>query len=118
MHYVYENSLFRKIFKGTLFEVLSRDCRKSNPQVLVYELSCITTTPWKLLKYDFVNDVKNNIILMDFFRTWFVTTWFYTDHCWTAIRLFLLYVYTFHSRYNTDWIANMEIGLDPSNSVI
>ena len=26
-------------------------------------------------------------------------------------------VYTFYSR-NTDWIANTEIGLDPSNSVI
>ena len=26
-----------------------------------------------------------------------------------------LYIY---SRYNTDWIANTEIGLDPSNSVI
>ena len=28
------------------------------------------------------------------------------------------YVYTFHSHYNTVWIANMEIGLDPSNCVI
>ena len=26
-----------------------------------------------------------------------------------------LYIYT---RYNTDWIANTEIGLDPSNSLI
>ena len=33
-------------------------------------------------------------------------------------RLILLYNYTFHSRYNTDWIANREIGLDPNNSVI
>ena len=33
-------------------------------------------------------------------------------------RLFLLYVYTFHSRYNTDWIANMEINFNPNNSVI
>ena len=30
----------------------------------------------------------------------------------------MLYVYTFYSRYNMDWIANTEIGLDPSNSVI
>ena len=44
-----------------------------------------------------------------------------TDHPWTPnahFRLFLLYMYTFYSRYNTDWIANMEIGLDPNNSVI
>ena len=32
--------------------------------------------------------------------------------------LFLLYFYTFYSRYNTVWIANTEIGLDPNNSVI
>ena len=30
----------------------------------------------------------------------------------------LLYVYIFHSHYNTEWIAKTEIGLDPSNSVI
>ena len=41
-----------------------------------------------------------------------------TDLCWIPIRLFLLYVYTFYSRYNADGVANMEIGLDPSNSVI
>ena len=44
-----------------------------------------------------------------------------TDHCWTPIghfRLFLLCVYTFYSQYNTDWIANTEISLDPINSVI
>ena len=29
-----------------------------------------------------------------------------------------IYVYTFYSRYNTDWIANTEIGLDPNDSVI
>ena len=29
-----------------------------------------------------------------------------------------LHNYTFYSRYNTIWIANMEIGLDPNNSVI
>ena len=29
-----------------------------------------------------------------------------------------LYNYTFYSRYNTVWIANTEIGLDPNNSVI
>ena len=33
-------------------------------------------------------------------------------------KYFLLNVYTFYSRYNMDWIANMEIGLDPINSVI
>ena len=32
--------------------------------------------------------------------------------------LVFLYDYTFYSRYNTVWIANMEIGLDPNNSVI
>ena len=32
-------------------------------------------------------------------------------------RLFLLYVSTFHSHYNTDSITNMEICLDPKNSV-
>ena len=26
-------------------------------------------------------------------------------------------IYTFYSHYNTDWIANMEIVLDPYNSV-
>ena len=46
-----------------------------------------------------------------------------TDHYWTPVshltnRLFLLYVYTFYSIYNTDWIANMEINLDSNNSVI
>ena len=30
----------------------------------------------------------------------------------------MLYVYTFYSRYLTDWIANTENGLDPSDSVI
>ena len=29
-----------------------------------------------------------------------------------------LYNYTFFSHYNTVWITNMEIGLDPNNSVI
>ena len=29
----------------------------------------------------------------------------------------MLYVYTVYSRYNTDWIANTEMGLDPNNSV-
>ena len=46
---------------------------------------------------------------------------FYTDHSWTPIghfRLYLLYVCTFYSHYDTDWIANTEIGLDPNNSVI
>ena len=33
-------------------------------------------------------------------------------------QLFWLYVYTFYSHYNMDWIANTEIGLDPRNSVI
>ena len=35
-----------------------------------------------------------------------------------TVGLFLLYVYTFYSRYNTDWIANTKIGLDHSNRVI
>ena len=34
------------------------------------------------------------------------------------LEFFLLYVYTFYAYYNTDWIANMEIDLDPSGSVI
>ena len=29
-----------------------------------------------------------------------------------------LYNYTFYSCYNTVWIADTEIGLDPNNSVI
>ena len=33
-------------------------------------------------------------------------------------QMVLLYIYTFYSRYNTDWIANTDIGLDPNNSVI
>ena len=32
--------------------------------------------------------------------------------------LILLYIYIFYSRYNTDWIANMEIVMDSNNSVI
>ena len=40
------------------------------------------------------------------------------DHCRIPTGLFLLYVYTFYSGYNTDWIANTEIGLDPSKRVI
>ena len=28
----------------------------------------------------------------------------------------LVYNYKFYSRYNTDWIANTEMGLDPNNS--
>ena len=30
----------------------------------------------------------------------------------------MLYIYTFYSHYNTDWIANTETVLDPNNSVI
>ena len=30
------------------------------------------------------------------------------------LSVYILYVYTFYSRYNTDWIANEEIGLDPN----
>ena len=33
-------------------------------------------------------------------------------------KIFLLYVYTFYSHYNMDWIANTETGLDPNNCVI
>ena len=43
------------------------------------------------------------------------------DHCWAKnghFRLILLYLYTFYSHYNMDWMANTEIGLDPNNSVI
>ena len=29
-----------------------------------------------------------------------------------------IYMYVFYSHYNTDWIANTEIGLDPNNSVM
>ena len=32
--------------------------------------------------------------------------------------LFLLYVYTIYSRYNTDCIANIEIDFDRNNSII
>ena len=31
---------------------------------------------------------------------------------------FFYIIYAFYSRYNTVWIANTEIGLDPNNSVI
>ena len=44
-----------------------------------------------------------------------------TDQCWTPnyyLGLFFQYKYTYYSRYNTDWIANTEIGLDPNNSDI
>ena len=44
-----------------------------------------------------------------------------TDQCWTPndhLGLIFLFDYTFYSHYNTDWIANTEIGLDPNNSVI
>ena len=44
-----------------------------------------------------------------------------TDQCWISIghfRLFLPYVFTFYSPYNTNWIANTGIGLDHNNSVI
>ena len=41
---------------------------------------------------------------------------FYKHH--SSFRLIFLYNYTFYSRYNTVWIANTEIGLDPNNSVI
>ena len=43
------------------------------------------------------------------------------DHCLTPnghFRLILLYIYIFYSRNNTDWIANVKIGLNPNNSVI
>ena len=29
-----------------------------------------------------------------------------------------MYMYTFYCQYSMDWIANMEIGLDPNNNVI
>ena len=35
-----------------------------------------------------------------------------------SVHVFLLYLYTFYSCNNTDWIANTEIGLGPSNNVI
>ena len=43
------------------------------------------------------------------------------DQCWTPndhLGLIFLFNYIFYSRYNTDWIAYTEIGLDPNNSVI
>ena len=42
------------------------------------------------------------------------------DHSWTPNGIILLYIYMyiFYSHYNTDWIANTEIVLDPINSVI
>ena len=36
----------------------------------------------------------------------------------TMNGLILLYIYIFYSRYNTNWIANTEIVLDPNNNVI
>ena len=35
-----------------------------------------------------------------------------------STEYFCYNVFTFYSRYNMDWIANTEIGLDPNNSVI
>ena len=36
-----------------------------------------------------------------------------------AIQDFFSYIpYAFYSRYSTVWLANMEIGLDPNNSII
>ena len=35
-----------------------------------------------------------------------------------VISFLVLFYYTFYSRYNTDWIANTENGLDPNNSVL
>ena len=43
------------------------------------------------------------------------------DQCWTKnyhLGLIFLFNYTFYSCYNTNWIANKDIGLDPNNSVI
>ena len=56
------------------------------------------------------NTVRYNTIL-DTTRIWVgpQMATFYT---------FFYITYIFYSRYNTDWIANTEIGLDPNNSVI
>ena len=41
------------------------------------------------------------------------------DQCWIPndhLGLIFIFNYTFYTRYNTDWIANTEIGLDPNNA--
>ena len=53
---------------------------------------------------------------LDLFITQSITTRFWITLI--NVGLFLLYVYTFYSCYNIDWIANMEIVLDPKNSAI
>ena len=40
------------------------------------------------------------------------------DQGWTQNDSFYYISYVIFSWYNTDWISNMEIGLDPNNSVI
>ena len=54
------------------------------------------------------------------FITWCIKHGFgyNTDDCWTRNGHFILYVYTFYSLCNTDWIANTEIDLDSNNSII
>ena len=64
----------------------------------------------------FIYTEGSKLVSVDLLISRFITTWF-----WTPIgqfRHFLLYVYTFYSRYNTDRIAYTEIGLDPYKSVI
>ena len=51
------------------------------------------------------NTLHNNTVLNSFEYN--------TDHCWIPNGLSLLDVYTVYSRYNTYWIANTKIGLDP-----
>ena len=41
-----------------------------------------------------------------------------TDQALTPNGPVWLYIYIFYSHYNMDWIANMEIVLDPNKSVI
>ena len=69
-----------------------------------YHYIVFTSTPQPLY-----NKVRYNMVLD------------ITDQCWTPndhLGLIFLFNNTFYSRYNTDWIANTEIGLDPNNSVI
>ena len=55
---------------------------------------------------------------LNLFITWFIITWFGYNRGNGHYRMILLYDYIFYSRYNTDWIANTEVGLDLNNSVI
>ena len=69
--------------------------------------------------YQIIHTIVENWIHLNLFITWFLDT--------TRIRVgpqmalwdsFVYITYAFYSQCNTGWIANMEIGLDPNNSVM